>query len=265
MWSDWGGKECESRPASHKTASWHRPSPAGHSTASDILRLLDMSSGYPPFAVWSDYDHSSAVIIATTLCLFYWLALGIIQQGIVLAHSTRLSWPDGIFPLSMVCELRLFLDVHELTKHQVVGIVQSALFVVCVPLWLWQICDAPAARQNSTGEKGTFTAADLHAQPWSNVRWHRAVLLSEQSALYPRPRAHQVFCFPIHRQINSQQLRLFATSISPTQIHLLWNISPYSCMDHCFDRRFGFALPLWRYVHGNGNALPRVQSTRHRC
>ena len=88
-----------------------------------------MSSGYPPFAVWSDYDHSSAVIIVTTICLFYWLALGIIQQGIVLAHNTRLSWGDGIFTLSMVCEFRLFLDVHELTKNQVVGIVQSALLL----------------------------------------------------------------------------------------------------------------------------------------
>ena len=89
-----------------------------------------MSSAYPPFAVWSDYDHSSAVIIATTLCMFYWLASGIIQQGIVLAHNTRLTWADGIFTLSMVCELRLFFNVLELTEHQVAGIVQSALLLV---------------------------------------------------------------------------------------------------------------------------------------
>lgn len=39
----------------------------------------------------------------TTLSLFYWLALGIIQNGIVLAHNMRLTLAEGIFILSMVC------------------------------------------------------------------------------------------------------------------------------------------------------------------
>jgi uncharacterized membrane protein YjgN (DUF898 family) len=62
--------------------------------------------------------------------MFYWLALGVIQQGIVLAHNTRLTWAEGIFVLAMVCEIRLFFNFHELTEHQVAGIVQSAL-VLC--------------------------------------------------------------------------------------------------------------------------------------
>jgi len=124
-----------------------------------------MSSAYPPFAVWSDYDHSSAVIIATTLCMFYWLALGIIQQGIVLAHNTRLTWADGIFTLSMVCELCLFFNVHELTEPSGGWYCSVGTFAGCVPLWLWEICDAPTARQYPTGEEGTITAADLHALP----------------------------------------------------------------------------------------------------
>jgi hypothetical protein len=59
--------------------------------------------------------------------MFYWLALGVIQQGIVLAHNTRLTWAERIFVLAMVCEICLILNFHELTEHQVAGIVQSAL------------------------------------------------------------------------------------------------------------------------------------------
>lgn len=89
-----------------------------------------MTFNYPPFAVWSDHDHSGAVIIVTTLCLIYWLACGIISLGILLTHNTRLTWADGIFTSSMVSELHLSLNVHKLTKHQVIGIVQSTL-VLC--------------------------------------------------------------------------------------------------------------------------------------
>ena len=60
------------------------------------------STSNPPFAIWSDKDHSGPVIIATTVCMFYWLIPGILQQIIALVHNIRFTWADGLFTVSMV-------------------------------------------------------------------------------------------------------------------------------------------------------------------
>lgn len=61
-----------------------------------------MATSYPPYAVWSDDDHSSAIIIVTTICLLYWLVPGIIQQGVSYSRSSRVSYSEGAFLASMV-------------------------------------------------------------------------------------------------------------------------------------------------------------------
>ena len=124
-----------------------------------------MSTAYPPFAVWSDHDHSGPVIIATTLCMFYWLALGTIQQGIVLAHNTRLTLAEGIFILSMVCELCLLFNLHALTEHQVVGVVQSALVLCACHFGFGKSATHLQPDKVEQAKKASSFAAHLRAQP----------------------------------------------------------------------------------------------------
>ena len=66
-----------------------------------------MATQYSPIAVWNDDDHSGPVIIATTLCLFYWLIPGIIQQALSLYRDPRFTDTGVTFALSMVRALHL--------------------------------------------------------------------------------------------------------------------------------------------------------------
>jgi len=56
----------------------------------------------PPFAVWSDDDHSGPILIVTTICLFYWLIPGIIQQWMTHPRDARFTYSEVTFILSMV-------------------------------------------------------------------------------------------------------------------------------------------------------------------
>ncbi|KAK4977546.1 hypothetical protein LTR42_001916 [Elasticomyces elasticus] len=60
-----------------------------------------MVTQYPPFAGWSDDDHSSAIIIVTALCLFYWLIPGVVQQGIFYSRGLRFTLGEATFIVSM--------------------------------------------------------------------------------------------------------------------------------------------------------------------
>jgi len=75
-----------------------------------------MATQYPPVATWSDDDHSGPIIIVTTLCTFYWLIPGILQQTLSLAHDIRFTWAEGVFMLSMVRIFRLMQTSHHLTQ-----------------------------------------------------------------------------------------------------------------------------------------------------
>ncbi|KAK4904965.1 hypothetical protein LTR49_025672 [Elasticomyces elasticus] len=61
-----------------------------------------MGPGYPPYAVWSNDDHSGPIIIVTTLCLIYWLILSLLQQAVSVAHGIRFTWADRVFSLGML-------------------------------------------------------------------------------------------------------------------------------------------------------------------
>lgn len=57
-----------------------------------------------PYAEWTDNDHSSVIIIVTTLCMFYWLMPGIIQQTLAFLQNIPYTWSDSFFSGSMVCK-----------------------------------------------------------------------------------------------------------------------------------------------------------------
>lgn len=61
-----------------------------------------MAKSSPPFATWSETDHSGAIIIVTTLCLLYWFVAGAVQQVLSVAQGIRFSWADSLFTASLV-------------------------------------------------------------------------------------------------------------------------------------------------------------------
>ena len=75
-----------------------------------------MATQYPPVAIWSADDRSGPIIIVTTLCMFYWLIPGILQQTLSLAHDIRFTWAEGVFMLSMVRTFRLMQPIRHLTS-----------------------------------------------------------------------------------------------------------------------------------------------------
>ncbi len=56
-----------------------------------------LPSGSPPFASWTDFDHSSAVIIVIVLCMLYWVVAGILQQTLSFARGIRFPQRIGSF------------------------------------------------------------------------------------------------------------------------------------------------------------------------
>lgn len=56
----------------------------------------------PPFATWSDTDHSGAVIIVTTICMVYWLVAGAVQQTLSIGSGMIFSWAESLFGVSIV-------------------------------------------------------------------------------------------------------------------------------------------------------------------
>lgn len=62
-----------------------------------------MGTQYTPLAVWNDDDHSSATIIITTICLFYWLIPGVLQQAAMISsRGLQFKWSEAIIVVSMV-------------------------------------------------------------------------------------------------------------------------------------------------------------------
>ena len=63
---------------------------------------------HPPFATWSETDHSGPVIITTTLCMIYWIIAGAVQQLLSWGQGIIFSWAEALFGVSMVISLSDF-------------------------------------------------------------------------------------------------------------------------------------------------------------
>ena len=83
-----------------------------------------------PFAAWEPDDHAGPIIIATTLCMLYYVLPGVLQQALSCAQSVPYTPADGLFSVSMV--RRLAQSSRQLRANgtlQLCGITQSTLIL----------------------------------------------------------------------------------------------------------------------------------------
>jgi hypothetical protein len=107
-----------------------------------------MAIQYPPFAAWTENNHSGAVIIVTTLCMFYWLIPGVMQQAIFLARDLRFTYTGAMFILSMASGTALDKLAARILLIRIVGLWSPTVDTRLGRLSLWL---RPTSDYSSTG------------------------------------------------------------------------------------------------------------------